>query len=198
MRYKLLFGAFIFVTSLLASHLVSADSESERLSVDAGLQQQEENREAFHKTQSKIQEQRKVERDHLVLVAYVAAIEEAERQAEVARRAQEAHEAATRAAAAKKAAEPRTTAPSHVHTHTHTDNVWDALAQCESGGNWFINTGNGYYGGLQFSLASWESVGGTGYPHEHPAATQIEMGRRLQARQGWGAWPACSRKLGLR
>jgi len=76
--------------------------------------------------------------------------------------------------------------------------VWYDLAECESGGNWSIDTGNGYYGGLQFSLATWESVGGTGYPHEHPVATQIEMGRRLQARQGWGAWPHCSEQLGLR
>ena len=75
--------------------------------------------------------------------------------------------------------------------------VWYDLAQCESGGNWSIDTGNGYYGGLQFSLGSWESVGGSGYPHEHPAATQIEFGRKLQARQGWGAWPHCSEKLGL-
>ncbi|HAS12463.1 MAG TPA: hypothetical protein DCS55_18440 [Acidimicrobiaceae bacterium] len=72
------------------------------------------------------------------------------------------------------------------------------MAQCESGGNWSINTGNGYYGGLQFALATWESVGGSGYPHEHPAATQIDFGRTLQARQGWGAWPHCSEKLGLR
>jgi len=76
--------------------------------------------------------------------------------------------------------------------------VWYDLAQCESGGNWSINTGNGYYGGLQFALATWESVGGSGYPHEHPAATQIDFGRTLQARQGWGAWPHCSEKLGLR
>ena len=76
--------------------------------------------------------------------------------------------------------------------------VWYDLAQCESGGNWSINTGNGYYGGLQFALATWESVGGSGYPHEHPAATQIDFGRKLQARQGWGAWPHCSEKLGLR
>jgi resuscitation-promoting factor RpfB len=75
--------------------------------------------------------------------------------------------------------------------------VWYDLAQCESGGNWSIDTGNGYYGGLQFSLGSWESVGGSGYPNEHPAATQIEFGRELQSRQGWGAWPHCAEKLGL-
>jgi resuscitation-promoting factor RpfB len=77
-------------------------------------------------------------------------------------------------------------------------NVWDRLAQCESGGNWAINTGNGYYGGLQFSLSSWRAVGGTGYPHEHSRETQIAMGERLRASGGWGHWPACSRKLGLR
>ena len=69
---------------------------------------------------------------------------------------------------------------------------------CESSGNWAANTGNGYYGGLQFSLSSWQAVGGVGYPHEHPREVQIEMGKRLQARQGWGAWPHCSRQLGLR
>lgn len=77
-------------------------------------------------------------------------------------------------------------------------NVWDRLAECEAGGNWSINTGNSYYGGLQFSLSSWRAVGGPGYPHHQSRATQIKMGKRLQARQGWGAWPACSRLLGLR
>jgi hypothetical protein len=76
--------------------------------------------------------------------------------------------------------------------------VWTQLAACESGGNWAANTGNGYYGGLQFSLSSWRAVGGSGYPHQASAGTQIAMGQRLQARQGWGAWPACSAKLGLR
>jgi hypothetical protein len=76
--------------------------------------------------------------------------------------------------------------------------IWDALAKCESGGNWSINTGNGYYGGLQFSLRSWRAVGGRGYPHQHSRAEQILRGERLLAIQGWGAWPACSRKLGYR
>ncbi|MFZ6004726.1 MAG: transglycosylase family protein [Actinomycetota bacterium] len=75
---------------------------------------------------------------------------------------------------------------------------WDRLAQCESGGNWSINTGNGYYGGLQFSLSSWRAVGGTGYPHEHSRDTQIEMGRRLHAEGGWSHWPACTRSFGWR
>lgn len=78
-----------------------------------------------------------------------------------------------------------------------SSSVWTQLAACESGGNWAANTGNGYYGGLQFSLSSWQAVGGTGYPHEASAATQIAMGQRLQAAQGWGAWPSCAAKLGL-
>lgn len=76
--------------------------------------------------------------------------------------------------------------------------IWDSLARCESGGNWSINTGNGYYGGLQFSLSSWRAVGGSGYPHQASKAEQISRAQALKARQGWGAWPACSARLGLR
>jgi len=75
---------------------------------------------------------------------------------------------------------------------------WDRLAQCEAGGNWAINSGNGYYGGLQFSAQSWQAVGGSGLPHQASRETQIAMGERLRAAQGWGAWPSCSSKLGLR
>lgn len=76
--------------------------------------------------------------------------------------------------------------------------VWDQLARCEAGGNWSTNTGNGYYGGLQFSLSSWRAVGGSGYPHQASKAEQIARAEMLKARQGWGAWPACSAKIGLR
>lgn len=75
--------------------------------------------------------------------------------------------------------------------------VWDRLAQCESGGNWAINTGNGYYGGLQFTLSSWQAVGGSGYPNQASREEQIHRGQILQSRQGWGAWPYCAHKLGL-
>ncbi len=75
--------------------------------------------------------------------------------------------------------------------------VWDKLAQCEAGGNWGINTGNGYYGGLQFTLSSWRAVGGSGYPNQASRAEQIARGKILQSRQGWGAWPACTAKLGI-
>ena len=77
------------------------------------------------------------------------------------------------------------------------DDVWAKLAQCESGGNPRTNTGNGFYGMYQFTLETWQSLGGTGYPHEADAATQTEMAKRLQQRAGWGQWPGCSDKLGL-
>jgi hypothetical protein len=74
--------------------------------------------------------------------------------------------------------------------------TWDRLAQCEANGNWAANTGNGYYGGLQFSLSTWQHYGGSGYPHEASRETQIQVGQRLQAAKGWGAWPGCASKLG--
>jgi hypothetical protein len=74
---------------------------------------------------------------------------------------------------------------------------FDRLAQCESGGRWNINTGNGYYGGLQFNLATWRGVGMSGYPHQASRETQIAAGQRLHESRGWKPWPACSRKLGL-
>lgn len=76
--------------------------------------------------------------------------------------------------------------------------VWDRLAQCESGGNWSINTGNGYYGGLQFNLGTWQANGGQGYPHQASKAEQIRVAENLRAARGFQPWPACSARLGLR
>ncbi|MFR9801515.1 transglycosylase family protein [Pseudonocardia sp. RS010] len=79
------------------------------------------------------------------------------------------------------------------------DNTWDRVAQCESGGNWSINTGNGYSGGLQFAAQTWRGFGGTQYaPSAHQAtrAQQIAVAEKVLAKQGWGAWPVCSRKAG--
>ncbi|APT91259.1 hypothetical protein CSPHI_09850 [Corynebacterium sphenisci DSM 44792] len=77
---------------------------------------------------------------------------------------------------------------------------WERLAQCESGGNWSINTGNGYYGGLQFSASTWNGYGGGEFAPYASQATkdqQIWVAEKVLAAQGWGAWPACSAKLGL-
>jgi LysM repeat protein len=81
-----------------------------------------------------------------------------------------------------------------------TDSQWDRLAQCESGGNWHINSGNGFYGGLQFSKQTWTAFGGGTYAPTADRATreqQISVGAKVAAAQSWGAWPTCSRKAGL-
>ncbi|MDT0609950.1 transglycosylase family protein [Streptomyces lancefieldiae] len=79
-----------------------------------------------------------------------------------------------------------------------TESEWDAVAQCEAGGNWSINTGNGYYGGLQFSASTWAAYGGTQYAATADQATkaqQIEIGEKVLAGQGKGAWPSCGTGL---
>ena len=78
----------------------------------------------------------------------------------------------------------------------HADPNWDAVAACESGGNWAINTGNGYYGGLQFSLSTWRAFGGTGMPQNASRAEQIRVAENVLRTQGIGAWPVCGRKAG--
>jgi hypothetical protein len=78
--------------------------------------------------------------------------------------------------------------------------VWDALAKCESGGNWAINTGNGYFGGIQFDQSTWSRQGGLKYAERPDLATreeQIAIAEVTRARQGWGAWPACTSRLGI-
>ncbi|MGH3773418.1 MAG: transglycosylase family protein [Pseudonocardiaceae bacterium] len=78
---------------------------------------------------------------------------------------------------------------------------WDILAQCESGGNWNTNTGNGYYGGLQFSGGTWRSYGGGAYADTANHATrsqQIAIAEKVLRAQGWKAWPTCSRRAGMR
>jgi hypothetical protein len=79
--------------------------------------------------------------------------------------------------------------------------TWNRLAQCESSGRWHINTGNGYYGGLQFSASTWRGFGGRKFArnaHRATKAEQIRVGERVRRAQGWGAWPYCSRRIGLR
>jgi resuscitation-promoting factor RpfA len=73
---------------------------------------------------------------------------------------------------------------------------WDAIAQCESGGNWSINTGNGYYGGLQFSMSTWRANGGSGNPANASREEQIRVANNVLKTQGIGAWPVCGKKAG--
>ena len=79
------------------------------------------------------------------------------------------------------------------------DSVWDRVAQCESSGNWNINTGNGFFGGLQFTSSTWRAFGGGVFADSANQASreqQIIVAERVLAGQGWGAWPVCSRKAG--
>ena len=81
-----------------------------------------------------------------------------------------------------------------------TTTVWDKVAKCESGNRWYIATGNGYYGGLQFSSGTWNAFGGRKYgsqAHKASKAEQIAIARRVLAGQGPGAWPTCGRRAGL-
>ncbi len=71
---------------------------------------------------------------------------------------------------------------------------WDAVAACESGGNWSIATGNGYYGGLQFTMGTWRANGGSGSPHQASKAEQIRVAENVLRSQGIGAWPVCGRR----
>jgi len=82
-----------------------------------------------------------------------------------------------------------------------TIRTWERLAHCESGGRWHINTGNGYYGGLQISPSTWAGHGGRKFaslPNRATKGEQIRIAERIKRSQGWGAWPACSARIGVR
>ncbi len=84
-----------------------------------------------------------------------------------------------------------------VGTKTIDTGVWDAIADCESGGNWAANTGNGYYGGLQFNPGTWAAYGGSGMPHQNSREEQIAVAERVRAAEGgYGAWPHCGAQFG--
>lgn len=82
-------------------------------------------------------------------------------------------------------------------TTAQADSVWDEVAQCESGGNWSINTGNGYYGGLQFSQSTWQAYGGSGRADQASKSEQIRVAQATLQGQGPGAWPVCGARAGL-
>jgi hypothetical protein len=95
---------------------------------------------------------------------------------------------------------PLPAAPAQPAATYSGDSVWDDLARCESSGNWAINTGNGYYGGLQFSVGTWNGYGGAEfaeYPHQATREEQITVAERLRDARGYQPWPACRAKLGL-
>jgi len=106
----------------------------------------------------------------------------------------------TPAVAPMKAALYGVAGPSSATDASAPQAVWDALAECESGGNWAINTGNGYYGGLQFSYGAWHMYGGgdfAEYPHLATREQQITVAERLRADRGYAPWPTCAAELEL-
>lgn len=92
----------------------------------------------------------------------------------------------------------RPSLPKKSHRVVEEFTVWDRLVQCEASGDWHANTGNGFYGGLQFTSGTYNSFGGTGSASNASRSEQIRVARNVLSVQGWKAWPACSRKLGLR
>jgi uncharacterized protein YabE (DUF348 family) len=86
--------------------------------------------------------------------------------------------------------------PAPTPSYSSGSSVWDAIAQCESGGNWAANTGNGYYGGLQFNLGTWQAYGGSGLPSQASRETQIAIAEKVRAASGgYGAWPVCGSRF---
>jgi hypothetical protein len=149
------------------------------------------------------------------IAAHVAAVA-AEARAEAIEQAQAAAEARAEAAAAAQAqaeanaeakaqatlaaAQARAAAAQAQKSKSSTPpagGVWEELRMCESGGDYSADTGNGYYGAYQFLLSTWEDLGFSGLPSNAPPAEQDQAAQELQARYGWGQWPACSAELGL-
>jgi len=116
---------------------------------------------------------------------------------QAAARAAQAAAAAAAAAAAPPSAAPAAPPPPSPAPSGGSPGVWAELRQCESGGDYAEDSGNGYYGAYQFALGTWQSLGYGGLPSQAAPAVQDQAAQRLQARSGWGQWPACAAKLGL-
>ena len=137
------------------------------------------------------------EAENLRRLANVVRFSDAVALAELAHAAQEEQlsQAYQAAGAAQRAQQQQ--APAIATGAPAAGGVWAALRQCESGGNYAEDSGNGYYGAYQFSVGTWQSLGYGGLPSSAPPAVQDAAARALQARSGWGQWPVCSQKLGL-
>lgn len=153
------------------------------------LQQEQQQLEEQRAEAERIEAERlEAERQEILAIEYAAALQQAQQQ-------EQQRQAATTTTT------PPVTNPPPPAPAVSSNSVWDNLAWCESRGNWNMNSGNGFYGGLQFMLSTWLNMGGgqySYYPHEATREQQIEVASRLQAQYGWGQWPACSSALGLR
>ncbi|HEX4220197.1 MAG TPA: transglycosylase family protein [Acidimicrobiales bacterium] len=121
----------------------------------------------------------------------VAAQQQAAQQAQAAQQQQAAAQAAAQQQAAQQQATQATAAPSSL------SDDFARLRQCESGGDYADNTGNGYYGAYQFSESTWQGLGYSGLPSDASPAQQDQAAQQLQAQRGWSPWPSCSAQLGL-
>ncbi len=137
----------------------------------------------------------RAEAKHAALVAAAARREAVAKAA--ATSAAAATAAAQRAAEAAAQAQAAAAAQRSQPPPSNSGGVWYELRMCESTGNYGTDTGNGYYGAYQFALSTWYGLGFTGLPSEASPAVQDEAARMLQARSGWGQWPACAAELGL-
>jgi hypothetical protein len=157
----------------------------------------------FHATAQKIatdQRMAEIAAQRAAAAAAEKARLEAEARAAAERAAKAKAERAARLAAeraARDAARPPVVAAA-APTDGYKHDVWTRLRNCESGGRYDRNSGNGFYGAYQFHPRTWRSLGYPGLPHQAPPEMQDEAARRLQARSGWGQWPACSRRIGVR
>jgi hypothetical protein len=105
---------------------------------------------------------------------------------------------ASRSATRQRVVAAPTPKPATAAARPSDDLMWQRLRNCEAGGRYDRNSGNGYYGAYQMSAGTWRSLGYRGLPHQAPPEVQDEAARKLQARSGWGQWPACSRRIGAR
>ena len=164
-------------------------AEAERLEADA-----RERAAAFQAEQATVQA--RLERSRAAVADLQAQQAAAAAAAEAAAAPAPAAPAPAAPAAPRTRSAPAPAAPPPVAAASGRN--WDAVAKCESGGNWSINTGNGYYGGLQFSAGTWNGHGGTAYAPRADLATreqQIAVAEKVLASQGKGAWPTCGRNL---
>jgi hypothetical protein len=109
-----------------------------------------------------------------------------------------ARQRASRSGTRQRVVPAPTPAPVTAAARPSDDLLWQRLRNCEAGGRYDRNSGNGYYGAYQMSAGTWRSLGYGGLPHQAPPEVQDEAARKLQARSGWGQWPACSRRVGAR
>jgi flagellar biosynthesis GTPase FlhF len=165
-----------------------AQAQASALQQQAAAQQQ-----AAQQAQQAAQQQQAAAQQQAAQQAQQQAAQQAQQAAQQAQ--QQAQQQAAAQAAAQQAAQQQQAAAATAPSSLGGD--FAALRQCESGGDYSDNTGNGYYGAYQFSESTWQGMGYSGLPSEASPAQQDQVAEQLQAQQGWSPWPSCSAQLGL-